>query len=1192
MFKFIRGKSGQTSADRLKIQKELFAFHKTAIHGFPNHPSAVSYDHQLSLLAIGTKNGLIRVYGSPGVEFYAQIENESEIRKILFLENRAQFITLSSDNCLHLWEINTKETQNNVKIGEIECIKTCNFFLTEASKEGSLKQITTITLNSNFDLLLIGTQSGNTYLLDVDKFDLNDQIIYQDVVLQNVPDDYKFNPGSVEVIAEQPSIANKFLIGYNRGLLVLWNNETLSADNYYVATQQLESVYWLSDGQQFISAHNDGSYIVWKASDKLHASEPPKIPYGPFPCKAINKIIWKTVQNSDDLIIFSGGMPRATHNDKYSVSIFQGTPESGKHHVLDFTSKVIDFLVIDSRLNSKEYDNPSTLVVLVEEEIVIIDLTHPDWLQHKLPYLSSVHSSAITCCQHYSCVSDKIYQSIVDAGRVQMSSKFTVKEWPINGGQNNVKTTALTHDILVTGHEDGSIRFWDSTSVSLKHLYTLMTSKFFLASDDDIALIDSDDNPNNEANAEDEWPPFRKVGTFDPYSDDPRFAVRKIALCVYTGTLVIGGTAGQVIVFDFNGESLEKPLSSSLLNIVGDKDGFVWKGHSQLTSKSGNIKFEVGYQPSSIVQLQPPAAITALSLYSEWGLIAAGTAHGFVMFDYQSRKSVLTKTTLNPHDLMGAAGGDAIITRRKSFKKSLRESFRRLRKGRSQRGDKRAASPSSTAASSTSPSKSIEEGRKSPKGEIIQLETKPVERQIEARSADDAMGSMVRCLYFSNAFIINNSTQTPTLWAATNAGNVLIYTIVMPSDDKRVSEDVSTQLAKEIHLKHKAPIVAIQIIDGNGIPLPDSYEVQKGVAKIPTSSGHRVLICSEEQFKLFNLPNLKPLNKFKLTAHEGARARRISVAEFGSKSNDNHIEYHLLCLSNQGDIGVLSIPELKRQIQTHCTKREDINGISSLVFTRNGEGFYLHSSSEFRRFSLSAKHIIEPICTIELPEGVRPIKPIAQIPPIAAASVVNDINENTNKETNETTNTMIEDNKLENNDQSKGNEREVIEKQIDEEKQETPNDCTEKSMPTSGIDESPISHNEFESQDGNDNQDIGDENQDIIDENQEIVDDLEVDHQEIEEVVTNGNTVNNGINGDNDSESADSQLEADVDVSNVTFESSVKTNSLDITIDSVKDHITNLSISDASELNEIKKSPSPVPPISTESHPIINSHED
>ena len=418
-------------------------------------------------------------------------------------------------------------------------------------------------------------------------------------------------------------------------------------------------------------------------------------------------------------------------------------------------------LLLNTR--SSDADNPTTLVVLVEEELVVIDLSDPDWLQHKLPYLSSVHSSAITCCQHYSDVSQEIYKQVVEAGNKQSSGKFTQKQWPIVGGQVHSSEPTHCRDILVTGHEDGSVRFWNASSVSMRHLYTLTSSKLFLASDDDIALIDSDDNPLNETNTEDEWPPFRKVGTFDPYSDDPRFAVRKVAFCIFTGTLVVGGTAGQVVVFELKAEVSENALLSSQLNIVGDKDGFVWKGHSQLTPKSGNVKFDSGYQPSSVVQLQPPAAITALSIYSEWGLLAAGTAHGFGIFDYTHRKVVSTKSTLNPHDLTSVSGGDALISRRKSFKKSLRESFRRLRKGRSQRGDKRTGSPTSASASSSSPSKSTDEGRKSPKAEVIQLEAKPVERQIEARSAEDSMSSMVRCLYFSNAFIVNSESRTVIL---------------------------------------------------------------------------------------------------------------------------------------------------------------------------------------------------------------------------------------------------------------------------------------------------------------------------------------------------------------------------------------------------------------------------------------------
>jgi lethal(2) giant larvae protein len=179
---------------------------------------------------------LAHSYGAPGVEFHSQLQNDAEIRQLVFVENRAQLIALCSDSSLHLWEINTKE-EENIKSGVLENVKTCEYFSKEASKEGSLKQITTISINSNNDLLLVGTQSGNTYLLDLETFDLTDQIIYQDVVLQNIPDDYKFNPGSVEVIAEQPLNPNKFLIGYNRGLLVLWDNKTLSADHYYVANQ-------------------------------------------------------------------------------------------------------------------------------------------------------------------------------------------------------------------------------------------------------------------------------------------------------------------------------------------------------------------------------------------------------------------------------------------------------------------------------------------------------------------------------------------------------------------------------------------------------------------------------------------------------------------------------------------------------------------------------------------------------------------------------------------------------------------------------------------------------------------------------------------------------------------------------------------------------------------------------------------
>ena len=54
----------------------------------------------------------------------------------------------------------------------------------------------------------------------------------------------------------------------------------------------------------------------------------------------------------EPFIIFSGGMPRASYGDKHTVSVMQGS----NHAVLDFTSKVIDFISI-TRANENDTDD-------------------------------------------------------------------------------------------------------------------------------------------------------------------------------------------------------------------------------------------------------------------------------------------------------------------------------------------------------------------------------------------------------------------------------------------------------------------------------------------------------------------------------------------------------------------------------------------------------------------------------------------------------------------------------------------------------------------------------------------------------------------------------------------------------------------------------------------------------------------
>lgn len=55
----------------------------------------------------------------------------------------------------------------------------------------------------------------------------------------SVTEDFKVNPGAVECIIEQPTSSDHILIGYTRGLLVLWNKKSLSADQVFFFSNKL-----------------------------------------------------------------------------------------------------------------------------------------------------------------------------------------------------------------------------------------------------------------------------------------------------------------------------------------------------------------------------------------------------------------------------------------------------------------------------------------------------------------------------------------------------------------------------------------------------------------------------------------------------------------------------------------------------------------------------------------------------------------------------------------------------------------------------------------------------------------------------------------------------------------------------------------------------------------------------------------
>lgn len=100
-------------------------------------------------------------------------------------------------------------------------------------------------------------------------------------------------------------------------------------------------------------------------------------------------------------------------------------------------------------------------------------------------------------------------------------------------------------ELLLTGHEDGTVRFWDAGGVTLTSIYKFSTAQLFTGDDlegcvqitltslkntNDYLIFVEVPPPQDTEDAEEEWPPFRKTGVFDPYSDDPRLAIKRVRL--------------------------------------------------------------------------------------------------------------------------------------------------------------------------------------------------------------------------------------------------------------------------------------------------------------------------------------------------------------------------------------------------------------------------------------------------------------------------------------------------------------------------------------------------------------------------------------------------------------------------------------------------------------------------------------
>ncbi|KAJ8004540.1 hypothetical protein DPEC_G00137340 [Dallia pectoralis] len=585
--------------------------------------------------------------GRPGVDCYSQHESGAAVLQLQFLINEGALVTACADDTLHLWNLRQRRPA---------ILHSLKF---------NRERITFCHLPFQSKWLYVGTERGNTHIVNIESFVLSGYVIMWNKAIELAT---KTHPGPVVHLSDSPKDEGKLLIGFESGTVVQWDLRAKKVDFRIYYDEAIHSVSWHHEGKQFMCSHSDGSLTVWNLRN---TSRPIQItyPHGKIlkdgrkeSCKPILKVEYKTSRNSSEpFVIFSGGLSYDKAGGRRpTLTIMHGKAIT----VLEMDHPIVEFLVLCDTPYSNEVQDPYAVVVLLEKDFIVVDLSQSNFPIFENPYPMDIHESPVTCTAYFAECPPDIIPILYSIGAKQKKTGYSQKEWPVSGGTWTLGSQTYP-EIIVTGHADGTVKFWDASAITLQMLYKLKTSKVF------------------------EKPKAGEGRGADLQDEDP-YAVQMVSWCPHSRLFCVVGISAHVILYRFSKHDANMQIASLEVRLQFDADDAVSpsetennpcfsdpSAHSPLQAgspgsgtldnlpclkvKSRPLRMPPGYQAELVVQLVcPPQQITCLDINSAYGLLAFGNCNGLAVVDYLQKTVLVCLSTL---DLYGATDPYQRLTR-------------------------------------------------------------------------------------------------------------------------------------------------------------------------------------------------------------------------------------------------------------------------------------------------------------------------------------------------------------------------------------------------------------------------------------------------------------------------------------------------------------------------------------------------
>ncbi|KAM7403472.1 hypothetical protein PAMA_004096 [Pampus argenteus] len=956
------------------LQSEHFQLCKTVRHGFPYQPSSMAFDPVQKILAVGTQTGALRLFGRAGVECYCQHESGAAVIQLQFLINEGALVSALADDSIHLWNLRQK----------IPAILH--------SLKFNRERITYCHLPFQSKWLYIGTERGNIHIVNVESFTLSGYVIMWNKAIELST---KTHPGPVVHISDNPMDEGKLLIGFECGVVVLWDLKCKKADYRYNYDEAIHSVAWHHEGKQFVCSHSDGTLTTWNVRAPAKPAQiitphgkQPKDGKKPEPCKPILKVEYKTTRAGDPFMVLSGGLSYDTVGRRACLTVMHGKSTT----VLEMDYPIVDFLTLCETPYPNDFQEPYAVVVLLERDLVLIDLGQIGYPIFENPYPLTIHESPVTCCEYFADCPAELIPALYSIGSRQKRQGYSKKEWPISGG-NWGQGTQSYPEIIITGHADGSIKFWDASALMLQVLYKLKTAKVF-----------------ERARGKEEKP------NTDIVEEDP-FAIQTLSWCPESRMLCVAGVSAHVIIYRFSKQEvttevvqlLEVRMQCEFSDVDSPDPGgeqtptLPTPGASSspqeaepptqpttgsnssdgprdnipcLQVRSSPLKQSPGYQVELVIQLvwvsgEPPQQITSLAINSSYGLVVFGNSNGLAVVDYLQKTLLLNMGTSELY-----SPSDPYQRQPHSPRKARQPSGAVCDSNDGPNtSEDRCKSPTSVKFKSRRFSKTVANdfakmSRKisSSSEQKADLDAKDNSfsrsRSSSVTSIDRESREAISAFYFCESFPRKtDSLVSPCVLVGTTQGSVMMVALSLPpGGDQRLQQPVGISSCGTL-ARLKGGILTMALLDAAGTLLPPSYESwydpnasdeekeksrKRRPASPPTSQEGQdsqfAVLCSEKQAKVVALPSQTRIYKHNIT--ETSFVLRADVVQMAGTNC-------IACFCANGHIMTLSLPSLRPLLDMNYLPLTDMRIARTFCFSNMGQALYLTSSTEIQRITYS-----------------------------------------------------------------------------------------------------------------------------------------------------------------------------------------------------------------------------------------------